>query len=594
MLVRSGVDDGSGDGSSSEETVESSNVDDMVVGMRVVVDGKNRGILRFVGETQFAGGTWLGIELHEARGKNNGSVHGVRYFNTTRRKHTGLFVRADSNRVTKLRPSISVGDLASSALSGEWDPSAFSHLVETNKPAQAAPSRPPKKRGRPPVAHAKARRELAADAGLRTQGVKSGNISRHRIEDLARSLAEGEVSTQDLFLQIVELEEAIQALKEDAIVGDAQRNALLWRMVDVADHGLSESQSGLKHSPSSSVLGSSRGGEDVMAGEGGGMEKEGNMNDDAVTPREQHLMRVIMILKEQVEDARDRVRSALKEARGARRKSGDLERMLNEARSKYIALLEEHEAVMAVTRKARNLGTDQQLRLVTSLQRSLSRAESGRKEAERECAEARARAKEEMRSLRMASQAVPFSRAVRDLDAELSMDELRDKVDELTVADQNREVVLAEYRLKAQMMADERDLAQARNAALFILLRDRISDVELVEMGILDVSTLALLPSWDPRKSATLIPSNLDQETFRLDQALPSRRVDESGNEVEAEAEAEGDGKEVEVGVGVDLPIVASIRNEALTSQLIAIDRAKHRSVSSKTSVRTESWQAPI
>ncbi|XP_054711721.1 CAP-Gly domain-containing linker protein 1-like [Uloborus diversus] len=51
--------------------------------------GNKSGVLRFVGETDFAKGEWAGIELDEPVGKNDGSVAGKRYFNC-KMKH-GLF-----------------------------------------------------------------------------------------------------------------------------------------------------------------------------------------------------------------------------------------------------------------------------------------------------------------------------------------------------------------------------------------------------------------------------------------------------------------------------------------------------------------------
>lgn len=39
-----------------------------------------RGVVKFVGSTDFAEGDWLGIELINALGKNDGSIHGKRYF----------------------------------------------------------------------------------------------------------------------------------------------------------------------------------------------------------------------------------------------------------------------------------------------------------------------------------------------------------------------------------------------------------------------------------------------------------------------------------------------------------------------------------
>ncbi|CAG5135937.1 unnamed protein product, partial [Candidula unifasciata] len=50
------------------------------LGDRVLVSGSKPGILRFIGETDFAKGVWAGVELDEPLGKNDGAVAGKRYF----------------------------------------------------------------------------------------------------------------------------------------------------------------------------------------------------------------------------------------------------------------------------------------------------------------------------------------------------------------------------------------------------------------------------------------------------------------------------------------------------------------------------------
>lgn len=60
------------------------------VGLRVQVSAYS-GIVRFVGETHFAPGEWIGLDLDPPIGKNDGSVQNVRYF-TCKANH-GLFVR---------------------------------------------------------------------------------------------------------------------------------------------------------------------------------------------------------------------------------------------------------------------------------------------------------------------------------------------------------------------------------------------------------------------------------------------------------------------------------------------------------------------
>lgn len=61
------------------------------IGDRVLVSGSKPGILKYVGDTDFAKGTWAGVELDEALGKNDGAVAGKRWVEVTRLVHR-LFV----------------------------------------------------------------------------------------------------------------------------------------------------------------------------------------------------------------------------------------------------------------------------------------------------------------------------------------------------------------------------------------------------------------------------------------------------------------------------------------------------------------------
>eukprot|EP00746_Dinoflagellata_sp_MGD_P143747 gnl/MRDRNA2_/MRDRNA2_76540_c0_seq2.p1 gnl/MRDRNA2_/MRDRNA2_76540_c0~~gnl/MRDRNA2_/MRDRNA2_76540_c0_seq2.p1 ORF type:complete len:2413 (+),score=413.30 gnl/MRDRNA2_/MRDRNA2_76540_c0_seq2:124-7362(+) len=61
------------------KAAESGDKDKLAVGQRVQV-GHHKGTVRFSGTTAFSEGTWIGIELDEKAGKNDGTVKGKRYF----------------------------------------------------------------------------------------------------------------------------------------------------------------------------------------------------------------------------------------------------------------------------------------------------------------------------------------------------------------------------------------------------------------------------------------------------------------------------------------------------------------------------------
>ncbi|KAF9933288.1 hypothetical protein FBU30_005872 [Linnemannia zychae] len=83
------------------------------IGMRVEVSG-NLGYVRYLGQTSFSTGRWVGVELDLPRGKNSGVVEGKRYFEC--KAQHGVFVRPpqahpvpEGTRATEAQPEQTTG-----------------------------------------------------------------------------------------------------------------------------------------------------------------------------------------------------------------------------------------------------------------------------------------------------------------------------------------------------------------------------------------------------------------------------------------------------------------------------------------------------
>ena len=64
---------------------------ELVVGQTVELSDGRIAVIRFMGQPHFATGDWIGVELEDDSGKNDGSVQGERYFDC--RMGQGMFLR---------------------------------------------------------------------------------------------------------------------------------------------------------------------------------------------------------------------------------------------------------------------------------------------------------------------------------------------------------------------------------------------------------------------------------------------------------------------------------------------------------------------
>ena len=61
------------------------------IGQTIELQDGRIATVRYIGDAHFAPGDWVGVELDEASGKNDGSVQGQRYFECTPKY--GMFIR---------------------------------------------------------------------------------------------------------------------------------------------------------------------------------------------------------------------------------------------------------------------------------------------------------------------------------------------------------------------------------------------------------------------------------------------------------------------------------------------------------------------
>lgn len=174
----------------NSDEVVSWNMDDRLF---IVANGKSfGGVVRYVGVAQFAAGVWVGCELDDPIGKNDGTVQGVTYFSC--RPQRGIFVRGnqihrpDSEAVAKAIPGGSAAKAASKAAAASAPKTGDVAATKT-----AAPQATPKQAGDASVAKATVAKATPKHVGAAANSQQAPNQA---IVKQARSSSTGSTPSQ--------------------------------------------------------------------------------------------------------------------------------------------------------------------------------------------------------------------------------------------------------------------------------------------------------------------------------------------------------------------------------------------------------------
>uniref|UniRef100_A0A8C2Z8E8 Dynactin subunit 1 n=1 Tax=Cyclopterus lumpus TaxID=8103 RepID=A0A8C2Z8E8_CYCLU len=201
---------------SSAGTVESARPPK--IGSIVEVTGKGqRGTVAYIGATLFASGKWVGVILDDAKGKNDGTVQGKRYF--TCEENHGIFVR---------QSQLQVVEDGSGATSPDTPESAHSHCPLCFSPPPIHPSQDEESMR----AQVKDLEEKLETLKMkRTEDkVKLKELEKYKIQ--LEQLQEWKTKIQE---QQAELQKQLKEAKKDAREAQESKDRYMEEMSDTAD-----------------------------------------------------------------------------------------------------------------------------------------------------------------------------------------------------------------------------------------------------------------------------------------------------------------------------------------------------------------------
>uniref|UniRef100_A0A8C2Z9K7 Dynactin subunit 1 n=1 Tax=Cyclopterus lumpus TaxID=8103 RepID=A0A8C2Z9K7_CYCLU len=217
---------------SSAGTVESARPPK--IGSIVEVTGKGqRGTVAYIGATLFASGKWVGVILDDAKGKNDGTVQGKRYF--TCEENHGIFVRQSQLQVVEDGSGATSPDTPESGTTkiprqkGEREPQlAHSHCPLCFSPPPIHPSQDEESMR----AQVKDLEEKLETLKMkRTEDkVKLKELEKYKIQ--LEQLQEWKTKIQE---QQAELQKQLKEAKKDAREAQESKDRYMEEMSDTAD-----------------------------------------------------------------------------------------------------------------------------------------------------------------------------------------------------------------------------------------------------------------------------------------------------------------------------------------------------------------------
>ncbi|KAL4157980.1 hypothetical protein PRNP1_003760 [Phytophthora ramorum] len=202
---------------------------ELEVGAHVAFGAGKTGIVRFIGETDFASGEWVGIELERPEGKNNGELNGRVYF--TCEPNHGLFVKKSMVRTVLSSTNSSAKAPLSGRLSGVGSGATRRLSSSIPAPSSSASSRvsapktrasmitPTSRPGMSTSASAAARTRLTLDRRSSMGGASaagSGAASDDQLTEARARISKLEEELEQKNRHVEQLRQSVSVMKEAA------------------------------------------------------------------------------------------------------------------------------------------------------------------------------------------------------------------------------------------------------------------------------------------------------------------------------------------------------------------------------------------